>query len=234
MMSFDISNIFVRNINTKCCIVKIANHDKVNEFFKKRIQLTFKSWVVQRCKKANNGDIVPFNYNIANSLMGFLELGINTKGYFSVKDIYDEIEFGDILLDGIYQVEYILKKFNIEMSSPNYPECLLKYMGRKFWKDTINNINSNPSLWGNFVKPIQDKAFTGHIINGPSDLVGCGSCYENYEVLVSEPVEFVYECRGFIYYDNLIDLRPYNGSFEYMKYMDTSLIKQAIENYKTW
>ena len=62
--------------------------------------------VFYRCKKANNGDIVPFNYNIASSLMvfiftmkemGFLELGINTKGYFRVDEIYDEFQFGDII-----------------------------------------------------------------------------------------------------------------------------------------
>ena len=34
--------------------------------------------VFYRCKKANNGDIIPFNYNIANSLMGFLEIIFST------------------------------------------------------------------------------------------------------------------------------------------------------------
>lgn len=190
--------------------------------------------VFYRCKKANNGDIIPYNHNIANSIMGFLQLGINTKGYFRVDEIYDDFQFGDILLDGIDQVEYVLKKFDIEVIDENYPEVLMPYMGRKVWKDTINNINTHPELWGNFVKPVKDKKFTGHIINGPKDLVGCGNQYENYEVLVSEPVEFVYECRGFVYYDELIDLRPYKGDYKYMKYIDTDLITEAMEAWKTW
>ena len=190
--------------------------------------------VFYRCKKANNGDIVPFNYNIANSLLGFLDMGINTKGYFKVDEIYDDFQFGDILLDGIDQVEYVLKKFDIVLEDENYPEILQPYMGRKVWKDTINNINTHPELWGNFVKPIKDKRFTGHIINSPKDLIGCGSIYEDYEVLVSEPVEFVYECRGFVYYDEMIDLRPYKGDYTYMQYMDTNIIKQAMEDWKTW
>lgn len=190
--------------------------------------------VFYRCKKANNGDIVPFNYNIATSLMGFLELGINTKGYFLVNEIYDEFKFGDILLDGIEQVEYILKKFNVTVEDENYPDVLIPYMGRKFWKDTINNINTHPELWGNFVKPIKDKRFTGHIIREPKDLIGCGSVYEDYEVLVSEPVDFVYECRGFVYYDELIDLRPYKGNYKYMKYMNTDIITKAMEDWRTW
>lgn len=190
--------------------------------------------VFYRCKKANNGDIIPFNYNIANSLMGFLEMGINTKGYFRVDEIYDDFQFGDILLDGIDQVEYVLKKFDIVSEDENYPEILQPYMGRKVWKDTINNINTHPELWGNFVKPIKDKRFTGHIINSPKDLIGCGSAYENYEVLVSEPVEFVYECRGFVYYDEMIDLRPYKGDYTYMQYINTNVIKQAMEDWKKW
>lgn len=190
--------------------------------------------VFYRCKKANNGDVIPFNYNIANSLMGFLEMGINTKGYFSVDEIYDDFQFGDILLDGIDQVEYVLKKFDIVLEDENYPEILQPYMGRKVWKDTIDNINTHPELWGNFVKPIKDKRFTGHIINSPKDLIGCGSAYENYEVLVSEPVEFVYECRGFVYYDEMIDLRPYMGNYTYMQYIDTNIIKKAMEDWKTW
>ena len=140
----------------------------------------------------------------------------------------------DILLDGIDQVEYVLKKFNIELKDENYPKVLEKYLGRKIWKDTINNINTHPELWGNFVKPIKDKVFTGHIINSPKDLIGCGSAYENYEVLVSEPVEFVYECRGFVYYDEMIDLRPHKGDYTYMQYIDTNVIKQAMEDWKTW
>lgn len=127
-----------------------------------------------------------------------------------------------------------MKKFDIVLEDENYPEILQPYMGRKVWKDTINNINTHPELWRNFVKPIKDKRFTGHIINSPKDLIGCGSAYENYEVLVSEPVEFVYECRGFVYYDEMIDLRPYKGDYKYIKYMDTSLIEEAMETWKTW
>lgn len=190
--------------------------------------------VFYRCKRANNNDIVPYNYNISNAVMGFLELGINTKGYFRVDEIYDEFQIGDILLDGIDQVVYVLNKFNIVSEDENYPKILQPYMGRKVWVDTIDNINTHPELWGNFVKPIKDKRFTGHIINNPKDLIGCGSAYENYEVLVSEPVEFVYECRGFVYYDDMIDLRPYKGDYTYMKYMDTDVIQKAMSDWVKW
>ena len=193
--------------------------------------------VYYRIKKIPGTDnVIPYNVNIANALDGALQCGIETIPYFAVKDIYNKYERGDIVLDGIDQVNYCLSKFNITPQEFNYPDVLQKYMGRKVWKDTINHISSNESLWkaGYFVKPIKEKVFTGKVISSIQDLIGCGSCYEDYEVLVSEPLEFVYECRGFVYYDKLQDLRPYKGDYTYMKYMDTDLINEAMEEWKTW
>lgn len=177
---------------------------------------------------------IPYNRNIAIAIEGFHEMGFEIYFYDNVNEIYDIYERGDIVLDGIDQVDYCLKKFDLSFPSIEYPECLNKYLGRKIWKDTINNISTHPELWGNFVKPIKEKVFTGKIINEPKDLIGCGSCYENYEVLVSEPVDFVYEVRGTVYYDQMVDLRPYHGNWEYMNKIDTNLIKQAMEDWKTW
>ena len=133
-------------------------------------------------------------------------------------------------------MQYCLDKFGIIPQEFNYPEILKPYLGRKIWKDTINSIASNEEKWsaGNFIKPIKEKVFTGKIISSIKDLIGCGSCYEDYEVLVSEPLDVVYECRGFVYYDELKDLRPYKGNYKYMKYMDTDVIAQAMEDWKRW
>lgn len=192
--------------------------------------------VFYRVKKTPEGDIIPFNYNISQSLEGALQCGLLTRSYFRVDEIYEEYELGDIVLDGIDQVQYCLNKFGIEPQEFNYPEVLQPYLGRKIWKDTINSIASDESKWsaGNFVKPIKEKVFTGKVISSIKDLIGCGSCYEDYEVLVSEPLDVVYECRGFVYYDELKDLRPYKGDYKYMKYMDTDVIAQAMEDWKQW
>lgn len=192
--------------------------------------------VFYRVKRTPDGDIIPYNYNIAQSLDGALQCGLLTRSYFRVDEIYDDYELGDIVLDGIDQVQYCLSKFGIFPQEFNYPDILVPYFGRRVWKDTINTIASDESKWaaGYFVKPVKEKVFTGKIISSIKDLIGCGSCYENYEVFVSEPLDIVYECRGFVYYDELKDLRPYNGNFEYMKYMDTDLIKRAMKDWVLW
>ena len=169
--------------------------------------------VYYRVKKTPEQNIIPYSYNIANALEGALQLGLECIPYFAVKEIYEQYSLGDIVLDGIEQVQYCLNKFGIIPQEFNYPNILSPYLGRKIWKDTINSIASNEEKWaaGNFVKPIKEKAFTGRVVSSIQDLVGCGSCYEDYEVLVSEPIDIVYECRGFVYYDELKDLRPYKG-----------------------
>ena len=192
--------------------------------------------VYARCKTIYDeyAGRVPYNQNIAIAVEGFHEMGFEIYFYDKVEEIYELYELGDIVLDGIYQVEYCLNKFRLHFPSIEYPDCLQKYLGRKIWKDTINHISMDSKLWGNFVKPVKEKIFTGKIINGTNDLIGCGSCYEDYEVYVSEPIDFVYEVRGTVYYDQLVDLRPYKGNWEYMNKIDTDIIQEAIDDWKTW
>ena len=192
--------------------------------------------VFYRAKKIPGGNIIPYSYNIYNALDGALQLGLECIPYFNVTEIIDQYSLGDITLDGIDQVQYCLDKFNIKPQEFNYPNILKPYLGRKIWKDTINHIASNEELWsaGNFVKPIKEKVFTGKTISSIRDLIGCGSCYEDYEVLVSEPLDIVYECRGFVYYDELKDLRPYKGDYKCMQYIDTNVIAKAMDDWKSW
>lgn len=177
---------------------------------------------------------VPYNRNIAIAIEGFHEMGFEIHLYNTVDEIYDIYERGDIVLDGIDQVNYCLSKFGISPPSFEYPEPLRPYLGRKIWIDNINHINSTPELWGCFVKPIKEKVFTGKVINGPKDLIGCGNHSENYEVLCSEVVDFIFECRGLVYYDEIVDLRPYKGNWENMNLLDTKIISSAMNDYVKW
>ena len=90
----------------------------------------------------------------------------------------------------------------------DYPECLKEFLGRKIWRDTINSIAADEKKWsaGWFVKPVESKVFTGKVISSIKDLIGCGAYIDNFEVLYSEPIEFVREWRCFVYYDEIIDV----------------------------
>lgn len=187
----------------------------------------------------SDGDYITIN--VSNAVEGFKMLGCEIVTYnYLTEEILKEITSDDIVLDGILQCDTVFKKFGVEPHVEDYPEEFRKFMGRKVWKDTINSISSDEKKWsaGNFVKPVKDKIFTGKIINSIADLVGCGSCYENYEVLVTEPLDIKAEWRCFILRDNIIDIRPYglllgrhDDAWKY--HYDTELVEEMLETFKT-
>jgi len=177
---------------------------------------------------------VPYNVNIASAIEGFHEMGFEIHCYEQLTEAYDLYQRGDIVLDGVSQVNHCFSKFGIIPNNIDYPNILHKYLGRKIWTDKINHINNHPELFPVFVKPVIDKKFTGVVINSIKDLIGCGSRYENPDVLCSEVIDFIFECRGFIYYDEMIDLRPYKGDWRNMTMIDTTIIDNAIKDFCTW
>jgi hypothetical protein len=172
------------------------------------------------------------SHNISQAVHGFREMGAEIVNYETIDEIYQWVTQDDIVLDYIDQCLTIFDKFNKHPHLEDYPEVLKPYLGRKTWNDTIDHINTDPSTWGVFVKPTKEKAFTGKIINGPADLVGCGSCYENYNVLCSEVLDIKREWRGFVYYDKLIDIRPYHGDWHYN--YDPETIDEIMKAFVAW
>lgn len=169
--------------------------------------------------------------NISQAVYGFREMGAEIVRYQKISDIYESVTKEDIVLDYITQVEMILKKFGVVPACEDYPVELRKFMGRNVWKDTINSINTHPEKWRVFVKPVKSKAFTGHVIRSSKDLIDCGSCYENYEVLCCDVIAPKMEWRGFIIYDELVDIRPYRGDYHY--HFDAEVVDQIVEAFRT-
>lgn len=180
-----------------------------------------------------NKDFILFHSpNISHAVYGFREMGFEIITYNLLDDIYDKVTSNDIVLDYIDQVKTVLNKFGVVPICPDYPKELEPFLGRRIWTDNINHINANPDLWSIFVKPFKDKAFTGKVINSTKDLIGCGSSTENYEVYCSEALDIKREWRGFMYYDELIDIRPYTGDWHYN--YDGRVVDEIVEAFKTW
>lgn len=184
---------------------------------------------------------VPHSINIANAMYGFRELGAEIIPYRTIDEIYDKVEREDIVLDYIAQCNKIFDKFEVVPRVPDYPPVLKRFLGRNVWMDTINNISKDESKWsaGYFVKPVKSKAFTGKVIRDTKDLMGCGSCYEDYEVMVSEPLDIMAEWCCFILYDKIIDVRPY-GSISTLNYTgclyayDSDVLQEMLQAFVSW
>ena len=184
---------------------------------------------------------IPHSVNIANAMYGFREMGAEIIPYHKIDEIYDRVNREDIVLDYIEQCKSIFSKFGVEPSIPDYPDVLKAFLGRKIWKDTINSISRSEEKWsgGYFVKPIKSKVFTGKIIGSISDLVGCGNYSEDYEVLVSEPLDICAEWRCFILYDEIVDVRPYGLLLDrnrksYKYHYDFKVLDSMLEAFVKW
>ena len=184
---------------------------------------------------------IPHSVNIANAMYGFRDMGAEIIPYHNIDEIYDRVNREDIVMDYIEQCNSIFSKFGVEPSIPDYPDVLKPFLGRKIWKDTINSISRSEEKWsgGYFVKPVRNKVFTGKIISSISDLVGCGNYSEDYDLLVSEPLDICAEWRCFILYDEIVDVRPYGILLDrnrksYKFHYDSNVLDSMLEAFIKW
>ena len=197
-----------------------------------------KVWLKTRFDSGMNMEI-PHSCNIANAMYGFRELGAEIIPYHTIDEIYDKVSREDIVLDYIDQSNEIFRKFGKEPHIQDYPDSMQRFLGRRVWYDTIDSISAQEEKWnaGYFVKPVRSKAFTGKIISSINDLIGCGNCHENYEVLVSEPLNIKAEWRCFILYDEIIDVRPYGMMLDpkrksFLYHYDEKVLQEMLEVFR--
>lgn len=113
--------------------------------------------------------------------------------------------------------------------SIDYPASLKNFLGRRVWRTTIDSISNNPESWPVFVKPVEEKRFTGRLVRSTSDLVGCGTCGEDTEAYCSEPVDFIAEWRCFVVRGQILDVRRYRGNWSAT--FDSAVVRRAVASY---
>lgn len=118
-----------------------------------------------------------------------------------------------------------------EPAEVSIPDELQEFAGRKMWKSTLKEIRQHePRV---FIKPLDGhKLFNGHLRTGIlRDAIYTAPFPDDTRILVSEPVVFVSEYRGFVLDGKLIGWKHYNGDFR--KIPDISVVDAAIKQYKT-
>ena len=173
-------------------------------------------------------NLIPHNYNFMNAYQGFYEMGFEIVNYFDPYQL-DESNQEDVIVGGVGMVRSKLRSLDIPFPEIDYPDELQKYLGRKIRKTKMNEINNNPDLWPVFIKPLEDKQFTGVVVNSTKDLVGCGIQGVDQDIYVSEIVEFAAEWRCFVRYGKILDVRPYRG--DWRKHFDYKVIENAVNEY---
>ncbi len=170
--------------------------------------------------------------NFAVAAQGFREMGWELIGYQHIETILPELSREDVVVDFMDESRQALAHLGVDPGPiATYPEVLGRFLGRRLWTSTINTIAANPDLWPVFVKPYDDtKVFTGVLVRGTGDLMGCGDPSNDTPVWCSEPVNFYREWRCFVRYGKILDVRPYQGNWR--SHYDPSVIEDAVASWK--
>ncbi|MES2555587.1 MAG: ATP-grasp domain-containing protein [Bacteroidota bacterium] len=176
------------------------------------------------------GDFYNVNAFVANE--GFNTLGWETIKYHSIDEITD-IEPEHLIVGGIANVRKQLERLGINrpLNEIDYPPELEKYLGRKVWASTIEEIVENHQSWNIFVKPKDEtKKFAGKVVRDYRDFIGLIDKDNPTQVWCSELVDFKTEWRCFIRYGEILDIRRYKGFWD--SKLDLAIIKNAIADFK--
>ncbi|MEK3917290.1 ATP-grasp domain-containing protein [Paenibacillus sp. FSL H7-0331] len=170
------------------------------------------------------------NHNFYAAYDGFKQMGFEIRYFENIDEISDSNK-EDIVVSYVDDVRTTLTKYSIVAPEIDYPEELYSYLGRKIWKSKLSIIANNPDNWNVFIKPVEDKKFTGVVVKGTKDLVGCGTYGEDPEIFCSEVVNFVAEWRCFVRNGKVLDIRRYRGNWRF--HFDYKVVENVVLQYKS-
>ncbi|MDP4178379.1 MAG: ATP-grasp domain-containing protein [Bacillota bacterium] len=177
-------------------------------------------------RKSFDNEIASHNFYAAYD--GFKQMGFEICFFKNIKELTDNNK-EDIVVSYVEDVRIALSKFNIVTPEMDYPEELKSFLGRKIWKSKLSVIANDPEKWNVFIKPIEDKKFTGVVVKSTKDLIGCGTYGEDPDILCSEVVNFAAEWRCFVRYGKILDIRRYRG--DWRKHFDYKVVESVVSQF---
>lgn len=176
-----------------------------------------------------NARNMPYNINTYAAMLGFEQMGIETKLFYSKEEL-KEIAVENIVVGGVGTVRGFLENRNIFIEDIDYPNSLQEYYGREIWESTVKELLAGNVEKTIFVKPKQGKQFNGFVYRTSKDLIGRVSAKQNVEIYCSEVLEIEAEWRCFVRYNKILDIKQYKGSLG--KIYDLSKVERMIESFQ--
>lgn len=170
---------------------------------------------------------IPGGINFFTAYQGFSEMGFECVMFNNVEKLDTSLR-SDVVVGGLGVVQHALARFGVTPPHIDYPEELSCYLGRHIWTSTLDEIASQPEVWPVFVKPIDEKRFTGVVVRSERDLRGLGG-ERGQSVLCSEPVDLIAEWRCFVRYGTVLDVRPYVGDWHVS--FDAAAVDGIVRDY---
>jgi len=173
-------------------------------------------------------DYMPHNYNFFSAYQGFKEMGFEMIMFHKFEELKTS-RIEDIVVGYVDTVRQRLFEFDIITPEIDYPNELKKFLGRSIWNAKMSQVANNPEMWPVFIKPVEDKKFTGVVVRSSKDLMGCGTYGEDPDIICSEIVKFKAEWRCFVRYNRILDVRPYKG--DWRVHYNPQIIEDAVKSF---
>ena len=159
---------------------------------------------------------LPEDLNVATAIEGFDTLGIRIVPFYGFGDVEESVECGPsaLVCGYIGDVHKALTKMGIPIPpSLDYPEELQEFYGRKIWSGTLSEIRDK-NHQGVFVKPCEQKLFTGLIWHGTrANRLTLATYPDDTPCFFSDVVPFVSEYRVFVLDRQIVGVRFYKGDW---------------------
>jgi hypothetical protein len=185
--------------------------------------------------KTTNGKFP--NPNFYSAWLGFQKLNYNVME-FDVSDFSDPTFWiscnrSTPVFAGVKVFDEILDKMGVVYNKiDTYPDQLNQFLHRDIQLTTLGEFRtawnkSETDIPKLFMKPVEQKLFTGRVMNTLLDWCQLVNLPPESPVYIAEPVKFVSEFRIYISKGKIIMGKHYQGDWTRM--VDTDVVKQAIE-----
>ena len=163
-----------------------------------------------------------------DALLGFKQMGLQTKFYETIDQV--PLHRNVLVVGFADDVRYWLTTMGIPMpDSITLPKQLYYYTGRAIQQTTLEQAMIRKD-YPFFIKPSLHKLFDARLVEQPSHLQDLVNTVPlSTEVLMSKPVTFTSEYRGFVIKGKLVGLKHYKGNL--CLFPSCDLIYQAIQSF---
>lgn len=119
----------------------------------------------------------------------------------------------DLVFGGVEVVRPYLARLGCEPEPLDYPEKLQEYLGRKFETELLGTLRKRYNEPGppTFIKPVEHKLFTGHVVRRFGDLIRTQSFPAETPLYCVEHMEFLSEWRFYCDGSQVIGVDHYKG-----------------------
>lgn len=162
---------------------------------------------------------LPINETAFAAADGFDQMGVSVVPYYGFGDIEELHAKGALTRETIvcgYIGDLHKALCLLGMPSPpplDYPEHLQWMLGREVKRDTLGAVRASVAI--QFVKPVQQKLFTG-LVWDPADTlcrIKLAAVSDETECFTSDVVDFVSEWRCFVRENRVVGVKNYRGDW---------------------